>query len=186
MVVICLGPICLPLWPLIALTVKPVWDRVFPVTTKQWLHSNWTKLQDCICRRRSNSSVRHKPAATGGSEVRNIQSEVDYSTLLSVSNELPVIIKFTAEFCGPCKLIDPVFRELSIGHRGKMVFAEIDIEQQDDLAIRLGVSSIPAFHVVKDSCKVEQLVGANAEKLESLVKKHSRSVITGQDDKKIR
>ncbi len=157
-----------------------------PTSAKEWLSSQWDGIRDYLCRRRSKPSMNRKHATPEAAEIRRILSDAAYAVLLAESHKLPVIIKFTAEFCGPCKLIDPTLQELSIEYRGMIVFAELDIEQLDELAYRLSVSSIPAFHVVKDGCKVEQMIGANIEKLRSLVKKHSKLSLPDHASKKTR
>lgn len=186
MVVICLGPICLPVWPLIVFAVRPIWDRIIPAAAKNWLSTNWDGILDYLCRRRTKRSPSRKSVAPVATEIRRIQSDAEYAVLLAESHKLPVLIKFTAEFCGPCKLIDPTFKELSSEFRGMIVFAELDIEQLDELALRLGVPSIPAFHVVKDGSKIDQMTGANVEKLRSLVKKHSKFALPDLASKKTR
>lgn len=186
MVVICLGPICLPLWPLIVLAVRPIWDRMIPTAAKNWLSTHWDGIRDCLCRRRTKPSPKRKNVAPEAAEIRRIQSDAEYAVLLAESHKLPVFIKFTAEFCGPCKLIDPTLKELSSDFRGMIVFAELDIEKLDELAYRLGVSSIPAFHVMKDGSKIDQMTGANVEKLRSLVKKHSKFALADLASKKTR
>ena len=185
MVVICLGPVCIPLWPVMALLVKPVWDRFVPDKVKSTLIQFWEKLITLFCSRRNS---RTKTIATGsisGNDLRRkVNSEEDFASLLNESNEHPVIVKFSADFCAPCKLMDPIVDELARSFRGKVQFADLDIEVLDDLAIKQGVSSIPAFHVIRGGKTVEKLVGANSEKLRDLARKASNAFKHVSDSRK--
>ena len=176
MVVICLGPVCLPLWPLVALTVKPLWDRVVPETCKIALLKWWTAIAAFFCPSRTpQSSKAIKKNDDIQSLVKHIDSRADFETAMKQSNIHPIVIKFTADFCGPCKLIAPVFQQQAERFQGKMSFYELDIENLDSVALELGVASIPAFHVIRSEKKVDELVGANIDKLEAIIKKHGSS-----------
>jgi thioredoxin 1 len=161
----------------VALLVKPVWDRFVPEKLKSKLVQFWEKLVNLFCSRRNPITKTIAAGPIPGQDLRRkITSEEDYASILNESNKRPVIVKFSADFCAPCKLMDPVVDELARSLRGKVHFADLDIEVLDDIAIKQGVSSIPAFHVIQGGKTVEKLVGANSEKLRDLARKASTSL----------
>jgi len=84
-----------------------------------------------------------------------------------------VLVDFWATWCGPCKMIAPVLEELNndLGDDAKIV--KVDIDQNQELAMKYGVMSIPTLLVLKDGEKVETTVGFQPkEKLHSLLAKH--------------
>jgi thioredoxin 1 len=172
MVVICLGPVCIPLWPVIALTLKPIWDRFVPDDWKEYLSKLWNRLIEFVCGKRK---AYQKPSmrdtvASGTPAVQNITTLAEFEAVMADSHKRPVIIKFTADFCGPCKLISPHYELHAIRHHSKVGFHELDIERLDSVALELGVSSIPAFHVYVSGKKKAEVVGGNVEKLDRLIK----------------
>ncbi|MBD3313039.1 thioredoxin [Candidatus Woesearchaeota archaeon] len=82
----------------------------------------------------------------------NFSKEVEQS-------DQPVIIDFWAEWCGPCRMMGPVFEELSNDYEGKVKFAKINVDEEPDLAGRFAVQGIPSLVVVKDGNEVDRIVG---------------------------
>jgi len=71
------------------------------------------------------------------------------------------IIYFTAEWCGPCKMIRPMIQEL-IGER--LEISIVDIDQNQQLAMQYKIQSVPTFIFMKDGVEVSRKVGANISK----------------------
>lgn len=71
----------------------------------------------------------------------------DYDTAKewSFKGELPVIIDFYADWCGPCKMVAPVLEELSTEFEGKIHIYKIDTEAEQEIASAFGIQSIPTF-----------------------------------------
>jgi thioredoxin 1 len=82
----------------------------------------------------------------------NFASEVEGS-------DLPVVVDFYADWCGPCKMITPVLQELAAQHDGKLKVVKCDIDANPALAIRFGVMSIPNLLFFKQGEVVNQMVG---------------------------
>ena len=70
-----------------------------------------------------------------------------------------VFVDFFAEWCGPCKMTEPIIEELS-GEIKTMKFVKIDVDQATDLAAQYSIFSIPTFMIVKDGKIANQFVGA--------------------------
>ena len=83
----------------------------------------------------------------------NFQGEV-------VESDLPVLVDFWAEWCGPCRMVGPVVDEISQAFAGRIKVAKLDVDAEPGLAGRFGVLSIPTIVLFKDGEVVEQSVGA--------------------------
>ena len=83
------------------------------------------------------------------------------------------LIDFFAEWCMPCLTMAPIIEELSEKFKGKIKFGKVDVGENQDIAQKFDVVSIPNFVLLKDGKMVEQLIGAMpAEELENILKKH--------------
>lgn len=69
------------------------------------------------------------------------------------------VVDFNATWCGPCKMLGPVLEDLSGEYEGKVNFFGVDVDDNQDLAIKYGIQSIPAIVVFKDGKEVNRQVG---------------------------
>lgn len=76
-----------------------------------------------------------------------------------LEEKLPVVIDFWAEWCGPCRMMAPVFEELSQEYGGKAKFAKLNTQYNEELAVAFGISSIPTTVVVYQNKEVGRMVG---------------------------
>lgn len=74
----------------------------------------------------------------------------------------PVVVDFWAEWCGPCKMIAPSLEEISEENAGVEI-AKVNIDENQDLAVKFGVRSIPTLMMFKDGQHVDTLVGAQSK-----------------------
>ncbi len=74
-------------------------------------------------------------------------------------SETPVIIDFWAEWCAPCRMMAPVFEELSEEYKGKLKFAKLDTEAEPELAGHFMIRGIPTLVVVNKNKEVNRIVG---------------------------
>jgi len=90
-----------------------------------------------------------------------------------LQSKLPVVIDVYATWCGPCKMMAPLFEDLSKELAEKYKFAKINIDEEREIAIQYSVSSIPTFLFFKEGKLVAKETGyMNKEILKSKVEKH--------------
>ena len=82
--------------------------------------------------------------------------------------EQTVLLDFFATWCGPCKMIAPIVRQ--IADEGKAKVCKIDVDEEPELAIRFGVDSIPTLLVFRDGALVNRAIGYRSkDQLEALL-----------------
>ncbi len=74
-----------------------------------------------------------------------------------VRSSQPVVVDFYADWCGPCKIIEPVIHKLSEEYRGRVKFVKVDTDANQELATQFGIMSIPTVMLFSKG-KVEDIV----------------------------
>ena len=75
-------------------------------------------------------------------------------------SEIPVVVDFWAEWCGPCKQIGPALEELSEEYAGRVKIVKVNVDDNPDSPAQMGVRGIPALFLFKDGQVVSNKVGA--------------------------
>ena len=81
-----------------------------------------------------------------------------------IKGKLPVLVKFYAPWCAPCRAMEPVFNRLAELFAGRAVFAENNIDGNPDFANENDVRAVPTFVLFSDGKAIGKLVGATSEK----------------------
>ena len=77
--------------------------------------------------------------------------------------DTPVLVKFGAEWCHPCKMVEPVIEELASEYVGKVKFGKLDVDEASETAGKYGVMSIPTLIIFKNGEVVKQMLGAHSK-----------------------
>lgn len=88
-----------------------------------------------------------------------------------LKSDIPVLVDFWAEWCGPCMMIAPILEELAREYEGKIKICKVNVDENPDLAGKYGIMSIPTLLIIKGGVIVKQVVGAMPkQELERLIK----------------
>ena len=83
----------------------------------------------------------------------NFESEV-------VESDLPVLVDFWAEWCGPCRMVGPILEQLAEEYNGKIKMGKLNVDENNHVASQYAIRSIPTLIIFKGGEVVKQLVGA--------------------------
>lgn len=101
-------------------------------------------------------------------EVEIITIEQWNQIVEDIPNEVPIVVKFGAEWCGPCKALAPRFHSLSERFAGKAAFLLVDIDTLNEIAEKFSVSSLPTMIVFHNDQCVKTVIGAGASVIEEI------------------
>ena len=78
-------------------------------------------------------------------------------------SELPVVVDFWAEWCGPCRMVAPVLEQIAIENSGKLRMAKVNVDDAPSVARRYDIMSIPTLIVFQDGVAKKRIVGAKGK-----------------------
>jgi len=88
----------------------------------------------------------------------NFEKEV-----IEKSKEIPIVVDFWAEWCGPCRMIGPVMEKLAKEYDGKFILAKLDVQENQVMASKYEIRSIPCVKLFKDGKIVDEFIGSLPE-----------------------
>jgi thioredoxin 1 len=77
-----------------------------------------------------------------------------------LNSNIPVLVDFWAEWCGPCRMIAPVVEELANEYNGKLKVTKVDVDANPQISMDFSIRSIPTLMIFKDGKAVDQIIGA--------------------------
>ena len=93
-----------------------------------------------------------------------------------MSNSKAILVDFWAEWCGPCRMMHPIFEKLAVEYGDKIIFTRLNVDENGDIAAKYRVMSIPTFMVFSGGKPIDVVVGAVGEEgLKRLIQKHINS-----------
>mmetsp|Transcript_12003 Transcript_12003/g.22291 ORF Transcript_12003/g.22291 Transcript_12003/m.22291 type:complete len:157 (+) Transcript_12003:114-584(+) len=96
-------------------------------------------------------------------------SDLDSKIQSAALQDKLTVIDFTATWCGPCKMIAPIYKELSDEFGSRANFIKVDVDDNPEAAQKYGVSAMPTFLFVKGGEVVDRLMGANSDRLKEMI-----------------
>src|SRR5919205_1842329 len=93
-----------------------------------------------------NNSITHVTTKSWDAEVLN--------------SDLPVFVDFWAEWCGPCRMVGPAVEQIGRSMAGKVKVAKLNVDENQEIAMKHGVHSIPSLILLKNGKEVSRTIGA--------------------------
>jgi thioredoxin 1 len=77
-----------------------------------------------------------------------------------LQSDKPVLVDFTATWCGPCRMIAPIIEEMASEYAGRAVIGKLDVDENPEVSMNLGIRSVPTLMIFKGGKMVDMQIGA--------------------------
>lgn len=170
----CIFGVCVPysvLWPLVLIVLKPVWE---------FLSKYFGLKVPAAVQGKSSSSCCAKPKEEDKSETSStpksgsfhLTEDMDFYEI--TQSDEPTLVRLSASWCKPCKIVEPVFYELADAHPSAK-FVSVDVDKFDAIAADCGAISIPRFVAFRSGKNVGAVATSDKEELKTFVALHATS-----------
>jgi thioredoxin 1 len=81
-----------------------------------------------------------------------------------LKSDIPVLVDFWAEWCMPCKMVEPIVDQIAQEYAGKLKIGKVDVDSNPQISMKYGIRSIPTLLIFKNGQPVDQIIGAVPKK----------------------
>ena len=96
----------------------------------------------------------------------------DMAEFISLISSGVTVVDFSAQWCGPCHFIKPLYEMLSENYKN-FKFLKVDVDENPDVSAECGIEAMPSFFVYQDGTKIDELIGADEVALQELIGKYA-------------
>jgi thioredoxin 1 len=89
----------------------------------------------------------------------HLRTPQDYDNLVKKHPDTEIIIDFGAEWCGPCKMYEPIFKKLQKEYKDDFIFAKIDVDENPVMARKYAITGVPTTLILKNNELKDKIVG---------------------------
>ena len=80
-----------------------------------------------------------------------------------INSDMPTVVDCYTEWCGPCKMINPIFAKLAVEFNGRVKFIKVDLDTSPTIARHFEIIGVPTLMLIKDKMKIRSIVGLSGE-----------------------
>lgn len=153
--------------------------KIFYYMKKLVIFCSFLMVSLVLCQAQTAQPAQKAPAAPAVKNVKVIDKEQFLKLVYNFEKnpskwtsegELPVIVDFYADWCGPCRMISPILEELATEYKGKIVIYKVDTEKSRDLSATFGIRSLPTLFFCPVGEQAQAVMGAlPKEQLKELI-----------------
>ena len=90
-----------------------------------------------------------------------------------LESDIPVLVDFWAEWCGPCQMVAPIVTAIARGYKGKLKVCKLNVDEASKTAATYGIMSIPTLAIFKNGQVIDKIIGVVSKtELETAIKPH--------------
>ena len=135
----------------------------------RWSARNTPMTSSCCRQLLSRPSTMIRGLSSSADSVIVCGTPEDYAGAVDAAGDKLVVNYFTAAWCGPCKMVYPLFAELASAHADSAAFLKIDVDENEETAMEFGIRMMPTFVFTRNGEKIGEFSGADGGQLTSTV-----------------